>query len=334
VLDAALPTHIVKDRATELLVLIRLPESKGLMGILQDDEEAEARPDDVRSKPFEVTFPQGPTGAPEPLKVTVELTSPDFSPPSQRKNIFVPVNRDSEVCPFLLTPLRMGALTVTIELVWEDAERGYRRLRTNCVAEAELPSVKPLLNVVRFPMGVAREEPAAFGLRPIPAPAPSFHEGAQSIPRTAAAAAPPPARAAAPIPKRSLFSSAGFKIAAMAFVVVTAGTVFFQNSQNSTAPKPAAGAPTASPDGPFSPAASARTDDPPEIAATAEEFRKASEPFVKANGQVADPEIAAAIKSGQENLNAARVELAKGNKQRAEDYLKLVRMANTRLKKN
>ena len=130
-LDAALPTHIVKDRATELLVLIRLPDSKGLMGILQDDEEAEARPEDVRSKPFEVIFPQGPTGAPEPLKVTVALTSPDFSPPSQRKNIFVPVNGIARFVHSCLLPMRMGLLTVAIELVWEDAERGYRRSRTN-----------------------------------------------------------------------------------------------------------------------------------------------------------------------------------------------------------
>ncbi len=321
VLDAAMPTHIVKDRATELLVLIRLPASKGLMGILQDDEEAEARPDDVRAKPFEVVFPPGPTGAPQPLKVTVELTSPDFSPPAQRKNIFVPVKADSEVCPFLLTPLRMGALTVTIELVWEDAERGYRRLRTNCVAESELPPVKPLLNVVRLPLGAASEEPASFGMAPIPAPAPSLHEGVQSIPRARAAPAP-----AAPRAQRSIFASGGFKIAAMAFVVITAGTFFFQNSI-STAPKPAAGAPTASREIP-----SIASAEPAELAATAEEFRKASEPFSE-NVKLANPEAAAMIQKGRDNLTAARAELAKGNKQKAEDYLKRVRMATERLQK-
>jgi hypothetical protein len=335
VLDAALPTHIVKDRATELLVLIRLPDSKGLMGILQDDEEAEARPDDVRSKPFEVTFPQGPTGAPEPLKVTVALTSPDFSPPAQRKNIFVPVNADSEVCPFLLTPVRMGLLTVAIELIWEDAERGYRRLRTNCVAEAELPAMKPMLNVVRFPVGVANVEPTAFSAGSTPAPAPSFREGVRSIPRTAAAPRPVPlpaapsapgplpAPAAPAAPKRSIVSSAGFKVAAMAFVVVTAGTIFFQNS---TAPKPTAGAQTAPPS-----VSAVETAEPAEMAATAEEFKKASEPFSQ-DGRVVDTQAAAAIKEGQDNLTAARVELAKGNKQKAEEYLKLVRAATERLR--
>jgi hypothetical protein len=327
VLDAAMPTHIVKDRATELLVLIRLPASKGLMGILQDDDEAEARPDDVRSKPFEVTFPLGPTGAPQPLKVSVELTSPDFSPAAQRKNIFVPVNADSEVCPFLLTPMRMGALTVTIELVWEDAERGYRRLRTNCVAEAELPAMKPLPTVVQLPLRVASEEPTAFGVRPIPAPMPSFREGVQSIsPSTLPASAAPPA------PKRSVFSSAAFKVAAMAFVVVTAGTVFYQNS---TSPPPTAGASTTSRNLPAAPPVTAAPIvAAPDIVATAAEFRKASEPFSKMSKPAVDPEVEAALQSGQKSLQAAQAELAKGDKQKAAEYLKLVRIATTRLKKN
>jgi hypothetical protein len=332
VLDAAMPTHIVKDRATELLVLIRLPESKGLMGILQEDEEAEARPDDVRSKPFEVTFPQGPTGAPEPLKVTVELTSPDFSPPAQRKNIFVPVNADSEVCPFLITPQRMGFLTVTIELVWEDADRGYRRLRTNCVAEAELPAMKPVLNVVRMPVGVASEEPTVFGsVTPGAHPAPSFREETQSFPATAAAppaSFPAPTAAAPSVPKRSIFSSTGFKVAAMAFVVVTAGTVFYQSSNSPTA------SPTAvTRDVPFPAATSAPTLAPSDISKTADEFRKASDPFTQP-GRVADPAKAAALENGRKNLDAARAELAKGNKQKAVEYLKLVRIATEQLQKN
>jgi len=332
VLDAAMPTHIVKDRATELLVLIRLPESKGLSGILQEDDEAEARPDDVRSRPFEVTFPQGPTGAPDPLKVTVELTSPDFSPPAQRKNIFVPVNADSEVCPFLLTPQRMGFLTVTIELVWEDADRGYRRLRTNCVAEAELPAMKPLLNVVRIPVGMASEEPRVFGSVNVGAPtAASFGRGAQSIsipPAAPAVRFPAPTAAAPPAPKRSILSSTGLKVAAMAFVVVTAGTVFYQSSN-----WPSARAPAVSRDVPAAPVVPAPAVAPPDISETAETFRKASEPFTQA-GRVVDPAKVAAMKSGRENLDAARAELAKGNKQKAAEHLKLVRIATEQLQKN
>jgi hypothetical protein len=134
VLDAALPSRIVKDQVTQLLVLIRLPESKGLVGTVLADEDSEAGPEDVRSKPFRVTFPRGRDGRAEALKVTVRLTSPDFSPPSQKKNIFVPPEEDSQVCTFLLTPLRSGKLTVLVELQWEDVLHGQRSLKTECVA--------------------------------------------------------------------------------------------------------------------------------------------------------------------------------------------------------
>jgi hypothetical protein len=339
VLDAAMPTHIAKDRATELLVLIRLPESKGLTGILQTDDEAETRPEDVRSKPFEVTFPQGPTGTPVPLKVTVELTSPDFSPAAQRKHIFVPVNADSQVCAFLLTPMRMGALTVAIELVWEDAERGYRRLRTNCVSEAELPVMKPAMSVVQLPMRVASEEAMAFRMRPVAAPAPIFSEISQINPITAAAAAlsfPPQAgtqRATVSAPgaahMSSFFSSAGLKVAAMAVFIVTVGTVYFQNSTSPPAAAvpsvPQAVAPAPPPSGAMAPK-DARAD----LESTAAEFKRVSESATAPR----DPEVAAAIKSGQKNLALARAESAKGNKRKAEEHLKLVWIAMERLEKN
>lgn len=137
VLDAAMPAQIVEQRATELSVLIRLPTSPGLQGLLEQDDEAEARPEDVRSKPFEVCFPLGPTGFPEPLEVAIDVTAPDFMPPQQRKRVMVPVNADSEVCSFLLTPMRYGTLTVIIELTWKDVARGSRRLRTTCVSESQ-----------------------------------------------------------------------------------------------------------------------------------------------------------------------------------------------------
>ena len=53
-LDAAIPSHIVKGEPTELQVLIRLPESVGLKGVLLEDDEAEAKPEDVRSTKFGV----------------------------------------------------------------------------------------------------------------------------------------------------------------------------------------------------------------------------------------------------------------------------------------
>ena len=152
VLDAAIPSHIVKDLATELLVQIHLPESGGLKGILQADEDAEARPEDVRSKPFGVVFPLGPDGRPEPLKTNVKLTSPDFAPLEQTKTLFVPPDGDSEVAEFLLTPTRTGRLLVLVELQWEDALRGSRSLRTECIAEATGLPAQTEMNVVRIPL--------------------------------------------------------------------------------------------------------------------------------------------------------------------------------------
>src|SRR5215467_13617464 len=101
-LDAAIPSQIVKDRAAELQVLIRLPESDGLRGALQRDEEAEARPEDVMSKDFKITFPRGPDGRFDGVKVQVALTAPEFSPPSQTKQLIVPPDGDCEVISFFL----------------------------------------------------------------------------------------------------------------------------------------------------------------------------------------------------------------------------------------
>jgi hypothetical protein len=161
VVDAAIPSHIVKELGTRLLVLIRLPDSPGLRGILQTEEDDEARPKDVRSRPFNMVFPLGPAGKPEPLKVTVKLTSPDFSPPEQAKNVFVPPEADSEVCPFMLTPKRIGRLTVLVELQWEDAVRGHRSLLTKCVAEATDVPVQAEMNVVQMHMAIS--SPSAVG---------------------------------------------------------------------------------------------------------------------------------------------------------------------------
>jgi hypothetical protein len=182
VVDAAIPSDVVKDLGTELLVLIRLPDSPGLHGILQEEEEFGAHPEDVRSKSFSVVFPLGPTGRPEPLRVTVKVTSPDFSPPDQSKNIFVPPEKDSEVCSFVLTPRRVGRLTVLVELEWEDAVRGHRSLLTRCVAEAtKVPAAEWEMNLVQMHVAVGTgsagastgsTEPSSHTGSVVPFPAP------------------------------------------------------------------------------------------------------------------------------------------------------------------
>jgi hypothetical protein len=172
-LDAAIPSHVVKDRATELLVLIRLPGSEGLKGVLQADDDAEAKLEDVRSKDFEMVFPVGSDGRPEPLRATIKVTSLDFSPAQQEKNVFMPPDGDSHVAQFMLIPLRVGPLRVLIELQWEEAVRGSRRLRTECVAEASAVPPHAEMIVASVPIGSA-DVTEAFGAVPPPSPTQQF----------------------------------------------------------------------------------------------------------------------------------------------------------------
>lgn len=153
VLDAAIPSHVVKDQSTELLAKIRLPGSPGLAGTLSGDEEAEAKPEDVRSAAFDVVFPIEPDGRLGDLRVEITLTSPDFRPDRDTKVIFVPPDADSETCYFLLTPTRIGQLRVLIELRWEEALRGSRRLRTECVATAGNLPTSSGMTLVQMKLG-------------------------------------------------------------------------------------------------------------------------------------------------------------------------------------
>jgi hypothetical protein len=154
-LDAAIPSHIVKDRAAELQVLIRLPDSPGLKGVLQKDEDAEARPEDVQSKDFKITFPRSSDGSVEGVKVRITLTAPDFKPPTQTKQLIVPSDSDSDVVSFFLSALRIGKLKILVELQWEEAVRGTRRLVTECIAEAATIPADAGHNVVRMPLELA-----------------------------------------------------------------------------------------------------------------------------------------------------------------------------------
>jgi hypothetical protein len=153
-LDAGIPGQVVKGEPTELLVMIRLPDSAGLAGRLLSGEETGLSREDLLSKSFSITFPVDVNGSLLPLKVAIHLTSPDFSPGIQSKNIFVPPDGDSDPCRFMLTPVRLGRLKVLVELQWEDATRGQRSLVTECVAVAVPEAGHQTMNVVQIPITV------------------------------------------------------------------------------------------------------------------------------------------------------------------------------------
>jgi hypothetical protein len=167
VVDAAIPSHIVKDIGTELLVLVRLPESQGLRGKLQQDDEAAARPKDVRSESFTVRFPIGWMGKTETLKMKAKLIAPDFSPPNQEKDIFVPPDADSSVYSFLLTPAKVGKLRVVVEIAWQEGGRD-RRLVTTCVSTANEVPAEPEMNLVQMEVGVRSSEQSVPVAEPRP----------------------------------------------------------------------------------------------------------------------------------------------------------------------
>src|SRR5262249_26703341 len=122
-------------------------------GVLQADPDAEARPEDVRSKGFDVEFPLRVDGSQGPLTMTVRVSSLDFEPNTQEKKILVPPDKDSDDYTFYLVPRQVGRVSATVELLWEDALRGSRSLRTECTAQAA-SGAPGQMNVVQMPLEV------------------------------------------------------------------------------------------------------------------------------------------------------------------------------------
>lgn len=228
VLDAAMPGRVIKGQTTELQTLIRLPESQGLKGILQDDADAEPRPEDVVSKAFPVTFPRNLAGELEEFTAQVTLSGPDFTFPTHTKRFVVPPDRDSEVVTFLLIPQRTGKLKVLVELQWQDAVRGTRRLLTECVADAAATAGPPPLHLVQIPL-TERESPAGAAAPPPPARSPTARKGQPS----------PSARG------RSQMAWIGASGTLAAVLIATVFLGLPPNDQpNVTLPSPSGGAPT------------------------------------------------------------------------------------------
>jgi hypothetical protein len=211
-LDAAMPSHIIKDQVAELMVLVRLPTSAGLQGVLLEDESADARPEDVLSKDFKAVFPIGIDGKPEAVKAQVKITSPDFKPQEQVKQFFIPPDADSDVVSFFLTAIRVGKLKVLVELQWEDALRGARRLLTECISEGQAIPTDSGNVVVRLPLDVKTQ--------PSPPPLPQIDAAdAQSAP----VKIPAPKRAPSPPASRNLVRIAA---SISLFVLASVSTIY------------------------------------------------------------------------------------------------------------
>jgi TIR domain len=136
VLDAAVASTVVKDEPTDLVVMIRLAASGGLRAILQIDRSYSPLVQDVRSKTFELDFPVDTSSKILPVALALVLESPDFFPLRQLKKIRVPPGEDSDVSVFMLTPMRLGTLRLSLELLLGDVEIGSSILVTKSVSAA------------------------------------------------------------------------------------------------------------------------------------------------------------------------------------------------------
>jgi serine/threonine protein kinase len=154
VLEAAAPKQSLVGRATEILTVIRLPNSEGLREYIKEEQLESLTRDDVREKPFFLKFCRDMNGKPQPAEVILKVDSPDFEPRSQSKKLKVPPRHDSEICTFLLTPLLVGELVVNIELLVGDEIVVSRSIRTKAEPEGISISFEKVLVCVRLPLAM------------------------------------------------------------------------------------------------------------------------------------------------------------------------------------
>src|SRR5271165_2553717 len=139
VLDAAVASRIPLGEPADVVTMVRTVDSNGLKAILQLDTTYNIPPENVQSKTFEVEFPRDAGGQVLPAALELVLDSPGCDPPRQSRKLRVPPAGDSDVCVFLLTPLKAGRLMLNLEVRYEDVAVGSRLL----VTEAR-PSVATL----------------------------------------------------------------------------------------------------------------------------------------------------------------------------------------------
>jgi hypothetical protein len=150
VLEAAAPQQSLVGRATEIVTVIRLPDSEGLRKYIIEEKLESFASDDVRKKPFFLEFSPDSKGKLQPAEVILKIDSPNFKPRSQSKKLKVPPKHDSEVCTFLLTPLLCGELVVNLELLVGDQVVVSKSIRTR--AELEGTQVSPARVIVTVPL--------------------------------------------------------------------------------------------------------------------------------------------------------------------------------------
>ncbi len=100
--------------------MVRRPQSSGLAGLLDLNVSYGVTPEEVKSsQSFPIAFPRSAGGSLEPAELAIVIETSDFSYLTGSKTLWVPPRGDSDVCVFLLTPLRVGALRVNVDLQYQ-----------------------------------------------------------------------------------------------------------------------------------------------------------------------------------------------------------------------
>jgi len=169
VLDAAVASRILLSEPADVVTMVRTVDSNGLKAILRLDASYNIPPENVQSKPFEVEFPKNANGQLLPAALELLLESPGCDPPRQSRKLRVPPTGDSDVCVFLLTPLKAGRLMLNLEVRYEDVEVGSRLLVTEA---GPLVPAASLYSLVSMPLTSTAAWVASLPIQKVFAPSP------------------------------------------------------------------------------------------------------------------------------------------------------------------
>jgi len=153
-LDAAMNEEVLVDQETDLLVMVRLPDSEGLRGFLGENSQYRVQPNQVKPSEFSLEFNLNEHGNLSPLDLLVEIDSPGFNPPKQHQKIAVSPFTDSLVCSFLLTPTKLGNLRVNINVfLINELYMGTNPLHIKCLSSLDT-LLRPAKVIVTMSLGV------------------------------------------------------------------------------------------------------------------------------------------------------------------------------------
>ncbi len=115
-IDATIPKNVVLNEEIELITMIRLSDKVGLTGVLKENGEFQAQPEDIKPKRFEIPFIFDESRNLNFLDLWIEIKTSDFKILEKRKKIRIELLKDSECCKFLLTPIKEGDIRLSVQV--------------------------------------------------------------------------------------------------------------------------------------------------------------------------------------------------------------------------